>query len=78
MTTGITCPKCESEMTEGYVLDRGLEKLKLTSVWVEGEPEGSFWSGGLKTSNREVFRIQAFRCSKCYYLEFYTAEQVYI
>lgn len=75
MATEMSCPKCNGEMAEGFVLDRGDYNIKMPSVWVEGNPETSFWSG-LKTSDREAFRVQAFRCSSCNYLEFYTAEEV--
>lgn len=64
MTTEIKCPKCAIEMTEGFVLDRGHYNGKMKMVWVEGEPEDSFWSG-LNTSDRDVLRVQAFRCPKC-------------
>ncbi len=63
-------------MTEGFVLDRGDTGYKMPSVWIEGEPEESFWSNGLKTSHKNIFRIRALRCSKCKFLEFYTAEIV--
>jgi hypothetical protein len=62
-------------MTEGFILDRGDYNVKMPSFWVEGAPEKSFWSG-LKTSHREAFQVQAFRCSECGYLEFYTTEKV--
>jgi len=75
MATKAICPKCKTEMKEGFVLDRGDYNVKMASFWVEGEPENSFWSG-LKTSNRDAFRVQAFRCSNCNYLEFYTTEKV--
>jgi predicted nucleic-acid-binding Zn-ribbon protein len=75
MATEIICPKCGTEMTEGFVLDRGHYNAKMTSFWVEGKPEESFWTG-LKTSNRDAFRVQAFRCRTCNYLEFYTTEKV--
>jgi predicted nucleic-acid-binding Zn-ribbon protein len=76
MTAEIKCPKCSTEMTEGFILDRLNVDAKMKSARVEGQPEESFWSG-LKTSNRRVLRVQAFRCPKCNYLEFYTAEEVY-
>jgi predicted nucleic-acid-binding Zn-ribbon protein len=77
MATKYVCPKCRTEMKNGFVLDRGDTGSKQQSAWVEGEPEPSFWSG-LKTSNREVFTVQTFRCPKCNYLEFYTSERIYI
>ncbi len=76
MATEIYCPKCRTEMTEGYAVDH-THGGKVQSTWVEGEPEESFWTG-LKTSNRAAFRIQAFRCPACHYLEFYTTDQVNI
>ncbi|HEY0427572.1 MAG TPA: PF20097 family protein [Pyrinomonadaceae bacterium] len=72
------CPRCGGEMSEGYVLDRGDNGYKWPQMWVEGEPEESFWANGLKTSNRKVFKVQAFRCADCKYLEFYTTERIYI
>lgn len=77
MTTEIECPKCDAEMTEGFVLDRGHFNAKMKAVWVEGQPEESFWTG-LKTSDRDIFNVQAFRCQQCGYLEFYTTEKVNI
>ena len=76
MATGIDCPKCKNQMIEGFLLDRNNE-VKLPSVWVAGVPENSQWVG-LKTKNRDIFNIQAFRCSHCSYLEFYTTEKVNI
>ncbi len=62
-------------MTEGFVLDYGDYQIKQQQVWVEGQPEPSFWSG-LKTSGREVFTVRALRCNNCGYLEFYTTGKV--
>jgi phage FluMu protein Com len=78
MTTEIKCPKCETAMTEGFVLDRGDAGYKMKAVWIEGEPEQSFWSNGIKTSGKNAFNIETYRCPKCHYLEFYTTEKVYI
>jgi len=62
-------------MREGFVLDLGDYQVKQQQVWVEGEPEQSFWSG-LNTKDRESFHVKAFRCAVCSFLEFYTTEQV--
>ena len=64
-------------MTEGFVLDLGDYQIKQQQIWVEGEPEPSFWSG-LKTKDREAFHVRALRCTECSYLEFYTTEKVSI
>jgi hypothetical protein len=57
-------------MCEGYVLDRS-HATKVVFTWIEGQPEPSFWSGGLKTGERENLEIHTFRCSECGYLESY-------
>jgi predicted nucleic-acid-binding Zn-ribbon protein len=75
MSVEINCAKCQSRMQEGFVIDHGDYQVKMESIWVEGKPEKSFWSG-LKTKNREMYTVRAFRCPNCHYLEFYTAEEV--
>lgn len=75
MTVQINCSKCKSAMQEGFVFDRGDYSVKMKPVWVEGAPEESFWSG-LKTKDKEMFTVRAYRCPQCNYLEFYTAEEV--
>jgi len=71
----VNCSKCNSAMTTGYVIDRGHGGMRQEQIWVEGEPEPSFWSG-LKTSGRDVLKVQAFHCTNCKFLEFYTTEKV--
>jgi predicted nucleic-acid-binding Zn-ribbon protein len=76
MTAKAKCIKCDGEMTAGFVVDR-TNGEKLQQVWIAGQPEASQWVG-LKTGNRDNFNVQAFRCANCNYLEFYTADRVYI
>lgn len=75
MSIEIICPKCKSSMQEGFVLDHGDYQVKMKPIWVEGAPEESFWTG-LKTKNRAMYTVRAYRCPQCNYLEFYTAEEV--
>ncbi|MBX7169370.1 MAG: hypothetical protein K1X72_00200 [Pyrinomonadaceae bacterium] len=70
MESEIKCPKCNSLMEEGFLLDRGSENFLFPAWWVAGNPEKSIWMG-LSIKNREVFNIKAFRCSNCSFLEFY-------
>jgi hypothetical protein len=58
-------------MVEEFILDHGDGNSKRQQIWVEGQPEPSFWSG-IKTSGRTAFNVQAFRCVSCNFLEFYT------
>jgi predicted nucleic-acid-binding Zn-ribbon protein len=63
------CPKCQHEMEEGFIADVTYGGV-VTSKWVEGEPEKSFWTG-TKTRGKRQVEILTFRCSNCGYLESY-------
>ena len=63
----MTCPKCGSPMTTGFLLDSS-DAPKVTE-WVEGAPEKSFW--GLKLKGRRRFPVVADRCERCGFLELY-------
>ena len=67
-----TCPKCDGEMTEGFVADQGYGSVGV-SDWVEGEPVKSFWTG-TKISGKNKYQIKSFRCVKCGYLESYAVD----
>ncbi len=77
MTIDDECSKCGSTMQPGFVIDRGHMEYRSVQMWVEGEAEESFWSG-LKTSGRNTYSVEAFRCGSCNRLEFYTKEKVSI
>jgi predicted nucleic-acid-binding Zn-ribbon protein len=71
------CVKCGTEMVDGFVLNHGDYASKGQQIWVAGQPESSLWSG-LKTSDRDIFKVQAFRCADCIFLEFYTTDRIYL
>jgi predicted nucleic-acid-binding Zn-ribbon protein len=63
------CSKCRSEMEEGFIADVTYGGV-VTSKWIEGEPEKSFWTG-TKTKGKRQVEILTFRCTNCGYLESY-------
>jgi hypothetical protein len=63
------CPKCQSEMVQGFVADFGHAHVAV-STWVEGPPQKSFWYG-TKVPEEKCIPIGTFRCSACGYLESY-------
>ncbi len=71
----IKCPKCDTAMTEGFILDYGDYDYKRQQIWIEGAPETRLLSG-IKVSGANAFKVQVFRCADFNYLEFYTAEKV--
>lgn len=61
------CPKCQSSMSEGFVVDHTYGGSDVAS-WVKGTPERSIWVG-LKLGGKETFKITTWRCNRCGYLE---------
>ena len=75
MSTENKCSKCDGAMAEGFVFDRGDGNYKQRQIRVEGAAKESFWSG-IKTAHKKAFNVQAFRCTDCKFLEFYTTDKV--
>jgi hypothetical protein len=57
-------------MDEGFVADYGHGTSARQEQWVQGQPEGSFWTG-TKVYGKERYHIVSFRCVDCGYLESY-------
>ena len=66
------CPKCSAEMVEGFVLETGLLSDPRPK-WVSGRPATNA-VGGIETAERDVRRIETFRCLRCGFLESYATE----
>jgi Domain of unknown function (DUF6487) len=61
------CPKCGGHMTEGFVPEfifAAMRELR----WVEGSATPSFWQG-LKTSGLKQYKLTAYRCDGCAFVE---------
>ena len=63
------CPKCQSPMEEGFVVDRK-KAASVPATWIAGPPENSFWTG-VKMRGRRQRQIASYRCVQCGYLENY-------
>jgi len=69
------CPKCNSPMAEGFLLDRQ-EGGPAQCTWVDGFPEkhklfGMVTVPMLKTKGRIQIPVITYRCNNCGYLESY-------
>ena len=64
-----TCPKCQGQMQEGFILDHS-QAHRLVSRWIAGSPEPGFWFGP-KVYGKEQHPIQSYRCTSCGFLELY-------
>jgi Domain of unknown function (DUF6487) len=70
MSTAKTlCPKCNSEMVQGFIVDFNLAG-RMVSSWVEGAPEKSSWTG-TKAPTEKCIPVGTFRCSGCGFIESY-------
>ena len=68
----LSCPKCNSEMVQGYVEDHLFGGIEL-SQWVNGPPQNDFFTGIQLTNNK--IPIGTFRCQSCGFLESYAREE---
>lgn len=71
--TDLKCVKCHSPMIRGFLLDV-TDMRRDQALWVEGRRETAVWTG-TKLKDKDVREVNAFRCGKCGYLEFYTGTQ---
>ena len=65
------CPKCQSEMVQGFVPDYFQASRSSVVAWFAGSPKKDFWSK-TKAPRADGVPIGAFRCQKCGFLEFYS------
>ena len=68
-----SCPKCQGSMEVGLLPDLGDANHVFAGSWLAGEPEKRWWLG-LKMKDKHRFRINAYRCTKCGYLESYATD----
>jgi hypothetical protein len=64
------CPRCKSEMVQGFIVDFHAGGGRLVINWVEGTPEKAFWSV-TKVPTDKCIPVGTFRCSGCGFLESY-------
>ncbi len=68
------CPKCNSLMNEGFILDYRHHNSPGSQQWVEGKVE-RYWFRALKLRGRRRLPVVTARCSRCGYLESFANEQ---
>ncbi len=71
MARNPVCPKCQSAMVEGFIVDNTHGGNRV-SGWAEGPPEKSFWFG-VKLRGRKPIDVATWRCRSCGFLESYAA-----
>jgi len=66
------CPKCDTEMREGFLTEA--INCPLT-FWVEGQPERGLF--GRPSTSAERWRVATYGCPKCGYLESYRTNETW-
>src|SRR5262249_24068448 len=64
---------CGGALETGFIRDM-IEGGFKPGMWVEGQPEWSFWRG-TKSQDRKQYRVEAFRCLKCGRLELFARQR---
>jgi hypothetical protein len=67
----VKCPKCGGNMEEGFSMDIRQSNIASQQKWIEGYPEKSFLSLGLKIKGKKALPISTLRCQSCGFLESY-------
>lgn len=70
----LQCSKCHGVLREGFVADYS-HGMVIPGRWVKGKPQHSFW-WGTRLRDRIMFRMTAYRCESCGYVELYARERV--
>lgn len=58
--TPMSCPKCEGEMEQGFIVDYSHAAL-FVSQWAPGAPKKSFWQQ-TRLPKEGVIPVGTFRC----------------
>jgi hypothetical protein len=70
----LRCPKCSGSLNEGFLADYAHAAV-IPGRWVKGRPQRSIWRG-TNLRDRIIFRMSAYRCATCGYVELYARERV--
>ncbi len=70
-----TCPRCQSAMVRGYLLDRTYNGFGV-GTWIEGPPEISGFPDLVRPRLKRSIPIASYRCTGCGYLELYARPEL--
>lgn len=64
------CSKCNSDMEEGFLLEKGHHNTLSSQTWIAGKSdESSFF--GMSLKGKVAYEVKTFRCISCGYLDSY-------
>ncbi len=69
------CSKCNSDVEEGFLLEKGEGPLLSSETWVAGKPTKGIFSG-LSLKGKVVYDVVTFRCTACGNLDSYALKKL--
>jgi len=69
----VKCLKCNSTMSNGFIVDYMAGGKRQVEKWLAGEPKPSFWHG-VDIKNQSQIEVVTYRCDECGYLESYASK----
>lgn len=69
----VKCLKCNSTMSNGFIVDYMAGGKRQVEKWNAGEPKPSFWHG-VDIKNQSQIEVVTYRCDECGYLESYASK----
>jgi hypothetical protein len=70
MDMSYRCSKCNSDMEEGFLLEKGDAGVLSLQTWASGKPVKS-WISGINLKDKTIYDVKTFRCIECGYLDSY-------
>ena len=65
------CIRCDGELENGFILDKGDYDVTTQATWASGDPNTSFWRMSAVKSGNKTIPVVTYRCKNCGRLESY-------
>lgn len=63
------CMRCDGELEDGFILDKGDGGFTSQTLWASGEPNTSFSRMSAVKSGNKMLPVITYRCTRCGRLE---------
>ena len=69
------CPKCQGNMSDGFMIDRGYQFSISPMRWYQGQPVKKLWFGLVRLVWSDRYPIHAYCCDQCGFIEHYVHDR---
>lgn len=63
------CIRCDGELEQGFMVDKGDDNASHQAQWASGQPHKSFWRISAVRSDSKMLLVVTYRCKNCGRLE---------